>query len=165
MEWPWLGIEDLKICKFKAEYYVRQHQDNAVIAKLKGNVPLDGNDVRELERILWSEVGTKAEYEALFQGKALGIFVREIVGMDMHAAKEAFAEYLDDARLSSDRIYFVNQIIEYIVQNGVMENPAVLQSSPFNDNGSVVELFGSDMQLWEGIRGVIARRNGNALAA
>ena len=41
MEWKDSELEndDLKNYKAKAEYYVRQHQDNAVIAKLKTNIP------------------------------------------------------------------------------------------------------------------------------
>ena len=35
-----LGNDDLKNYKAKAEYYVRQHQDNEVIAKLKSNKPV-----------------------------------------------------------------------------------------------------------------------------
>ena len=49
--------------KAKAEYYVRQHQDNVVIGKLKSNIPLTEEDIATLERILWSEVGTKQDYE------------------------------------------------------------------------------------------------------
>ena len=93
MEWKDSELEndDLKNYKAKAEYYVRQHQDNAVIAKLKTNIPLDSNDVRTLEKILWSEVGTKQDYEAEYGQKPLGEFVREIVGLDMNVAKAAFA--------------------------------------------------------------------------
>jgi len=54
--------------------------------------------------------------------KPLGEFVREIVGVDMNAAKEAFAQYLNDASLDSRQIYFVNQIVEYIVHNGMMKD-------------------------------------------
>ncbi len=52
----------------------------------------------------------------------MGEFVREIVGLDMNAAKEAFSEYLTDANLDSRQIYFVNQIVEYIVHNGIRHN-------------------------------------------
>ena len=63
MDWKESELEndDLKDYKAKAEFYVRQHQDNAVIAKLKSNVPLTGEDVGVLEDILWSEVSTKQE--------------------------------------------------------------------------------------------------------
>lgn len=80
IEWKDSDLEsdDLKNYKAKAEYYVRQHQDNEVIAKLKTNVPLTEDDVRVLENILWSELGTKQDYEAEYGQKPLGEFVREI---------------------------------------------------------------------------------------
>ena len=166
MEWNESELEndDLKNYKAKAEYYVRQHQDHAVIAKLKGNIPLNSADIKALEEILWSEVGTKQDYEAEFGEKPLGEFVREIVGLDMTAAKEAFAEYLDETNLDSRQIYFVNQIVEFIVHNGMMKDLSVLQETPFTDRGSIVEVF-TDLSVWMGIRRVIERVNANALAA
>ena len=159
-----LDSDDLKNYKAKAEYYVRQHQDNVVIAKLKGNVPLTGADVKVLEEILWSEIGTRQEYQAEYGEKPLGEFVREIVGLDMKAAKTAFADYLDETHLDSRQIYFVNQIVEYIVHNGMMKDLSVLQEAPFTDQGSIVEVF-TDLSVWMGIRRVIEQVNANALAA
>ncbi len=150
--------------KAKAEYYVRQHQDNEVIARLKTNVPLTGADVKVLEEILWSEIGTREEYEAEYGSKPLGEFVREIVGLDMNAAKAAFAEFLNDANLDSRQICFVNQIVEYIVHNGMMKDLSVLQEVPFTDQGSIVEVF-ADLTVWMGIRRVIEQVNANASAA
>ena len=159
-----LENDDLKNYKAKAEYFVRQHQDNEAIAKLKSNVPLTGADVKVLEEILWSEVGTKQEYEAEYGTKPLGEFVREIVGLDMNAAKAAFAEFLNDTNLDGRQIYFVNQIVEYIVHNGMMKDLSVLQDTPFTDRGSIVEIF-TDQTVWMGIRRVIEQVNANALAA
>jgi len=159
-----LENDDLKNYKAKAEFYIRQHQDNAVIAKLKSNQPLTAEDVKSLENILWSEIGTKEDYEAEYGQKPLGELVREIVGLDMNAAKEAFAEYLNDANLDARQIYFVNQIVEYIVHNGLMKDLSVLQESPFTDQGSVVEIF-TDLSVWMGIRKAIEQVNANALAA
>ena len=166
MDWKESELEndDLKNYKAKAEYYIRQHQDNAVIAKLKGNLPLTAEDVKALETILWTEVGTKEDYEAEYGQKPLGELVREIVGLDMNAAKAAFAEFLNDVNLDSRQIYFVNQIVEYIVHNGVMKDMSVLHESPFTDQGSVVEVF-TDISVWMGIRKAIDRVNANALAA
>ena len=158
-----LENDELKNYKAKAEYYIRQHQDNIVIAKLKTNKPLSQNDIEALEKILWGEVGTKQEYEHEYGSKPLGELVREIVGLDMNAAKEAFSEYLDGANLDSRQIYFVNQIVEYIVHNGMMKDLSVLQESPFTDHGSIVEIF-TDMNVWMGIRKVIDNINANAAA-
>ena len=94
----------------------------------------------------------------------MGEFVREIVGLDMAAAKEAFAEYLDEINLDSRQIYFVNQIVEFIIHNGMMKDLSVLQETPFTDRGSIVEVF-TDLSVWMGIRSVIEQVNANALAA
>ena len=159
-----LENDDLKNYKSKVNFYIRQHQDNEAIAKLKTNVPLTASDIRELEKILWSEVGTKQDYEKEYGDKPLGELVREIVGLDTKAAKEAFSRYLNDVNLNHKQIYFVSQIINYIVQNGLMKDLSVLQDSPFNDMGSVVEVFG-DVTVWMGIKSVIERINANAGAA
>ena len=165
IEWKESELEndELKNYKAKAEYYIRQHQDNIVIAKLKTNKPLTSSDVASLEEILWKEVGTKQDYENEIGTKPLGEFVREIVGLDMNAAKEAFSEYLTDTSLDSRQIYFVNQIVEYIIHNGMLTDFSVLQESPFTDQGSVAEIF-SDMSLWMGIKKVIDTINANAAA-
>ena len=165
MDWNEAELEndDLKNYKAKAEFYVRQHQDEVAITKLRSNIPLNSDDIAALQKILWSEAGTKEDYEAELGSKPLGEFVREIVGLDMKAAKKAFSEYLDETKLDSRQIYFVNQIVEYIVHNGVMKDLSVLQEAPFTDRGSIVEVF-TDISLWAGIRQVIEEVNTNAVA-
>lgn len=158
-----LENDELKNYKAKAEFYVRQHQDNIVIAKLKTNKPLTETDVESLEHILWNEIGSKNDYEKEYGHKPLGEFVREIVGLDMNAAKEAFSEFLNDTNLDSRQIYFVNQIVEYIIHNGMMKDLSVLQESPFTDKGSVVEIF-TDMNMWMRIKKTIDQINANAVA-
>ena len=135
-----------------------------MIAKLKTNKPLTENDIDSLEEILWKEIGTKQDYENEIGKKPLGEFVREIVGLDMNAAKEAFSEYLNESNLDSRQIYFVNQIVEYIVHNGLMKDLSVLQEPPFTDQGSVVDIF-TDLNVWMGIRKVIEGINDNAKVA
>ena len=165
-EWTEAELEndDLKNYKAKAEFYIRKNQDVPAIAKLRGNLPLGEADVQELEKILWSEVGTKEDYEAEYGQKPLGELVREIVGLDMNAAKAAFSRYLNDTNLDARQIYFVNQIVEYIVHNGMLRDLRVLQGPPFDRQGSLGEVF-QDLSLWQGIRQVIDQINANAGAA
>lgn len=158
-----LETDDLKNYRAKAEFYVREHQDSPAIAKLKSNLPLTQQDVAELESILWSQVGTQEDYEAEYGEKPLGEFVREVVGMDMKAAKEAFSVYLNDVNLDGRQIYFVNQIVEYIVQNGLMKDLSVLQKPPFTDLGSISQVF--DAGNWKKIREIIQKINANARVA
>lgn len=165
-EWKESELEndDLKNYRSKAEYYVRHHQETPAIAKLKGNLPLTKKDIEELEKILWSEVGTREEYTTEYGEKPLGEFVREIVGLDMNAAKEAFSEFLDNTNLDSKQIYFVEQIVEYIVINGLMKDLSVLQDTPFTDRGSITEVF-TDVSVWNKIKKVIESINSNISAA
>ena len=130
---------------------------------MKTNKPLTKDDVAELEKILWSELGSKEDYQEEFGDTPLGELVRSIVGLDITAAKEAFSQFIDEANLDARQIYFVNQIINYIVKNGMMKDLRVLQGSPFTDKGSVVEVF-DDMNLWLGIRKAIDTINKNAAA-
>lgn len=158
-----LKNDDLVNYKAKAAHYIRQHQDNIVIQKLKTNKPLTQEDIKQLEIILWSEAGKKEEYEKELGNKPLGAFVREIVGLDMNAAKEAFSDYLNNSNMNLQQSYFVNQIIEYIVQNGTLEDKSILQESPFTDQGSFSELF--DTKEFLGILEVINKINSNTVAA
>ena len=146
-------------------YYIRQHQDNTAIAKLKSNTPLTQKDIKELEHILWSEVGTKQDYEKEYGATPLGELVRSIVGLDLKAANEAFSQFLNRVNLDQRQIYFIEQIINYIVKNGMMKDLSVLQESPFSDKGSVVDVFTDDMTVFMDIRKVIETINKNAMVA
>ena len=46
----------------------------------------------------------------------------------------------------------------------MMKDPTVMQDTPFTDKGNIVDLFGSNLKLWEGIRKAIERVNANAVA-
>jgi type I restriction enzyme R subunit len=159
-----LENDDLQNYKMKVNYYIRNHMDMPVISKLYTNQPLTAEDIKALEQILWSELGTREDYQAEYQDKPLGELVREIVGLDMNSAKAAFSKYLNDVNLDDRQIYFVNQIINYIVQNGMMKNFAVMQESPFTDKGDVGDIF-TDVVVWVDIMRIIKSINANAAAA
>ena len=159
-----LDSDELQNYKMKVNYYIRNHMDVPAIAKLHTNQPLTAADIESLEEILWSELGTKEEYQTEYQDKPLGELVREIVGLDMNSAKQAFSKYLNDVNLDDRQIYFVNQIINYIVQNGMMKNFAVMQDTPFTDKGDVGDIF-TDTVVWLDIMKIIKAINANAAAA
>ena len=58
------------------------------------------------------------------------MFVRSLVGFDQAAAKEAFNDLLDDRRYSRNQIEFVNLIIDYLTDHGVVK-PERVYESPF----------------------------------
>ena len=156
--------DDLAQYKKKVNYYILQHQDIPAIAKLKGNRPLTPEDIKSLEHILWNEMGTKEQYDAQYGETPLGELVRSIVGLDHQAANDAFSQFLSDTMLDSRQMYFVRQIVNYIVRNGMMKDLSVLQESPFTDQGSVSELF-DNVTVFMDLRAVIDGINRNAIVA
>lgn len=54
--------------------------------------------------------------------------------------------------------------VQYEKHNGLLKDFSVLQSAPFTDNGSIVEVF-TDLTVWMGIKRIIDRINSNAIAA
>lgn len=159
-----LDNDDLANYKKKVNYYILQHQSVPAIAKLKGNKPLTQDDVQTLENILWNELGTKEQYNAQYGKTPLGELVRSIVGLSQKAANEAFSQFLNDAGLDSKQMYFVRQIVNYIVRNGMMKDLSVLQESPFTDQGNISELF-DDLAAFMNLRAIIERINHNAMVA
>lgn len=146
-----LDNDDLANYKKKIDYYIRQHQDIPAVAKLKGNQPLSSEDIAALEELLWNQLGTREQYDAQYGKTPLGELIRSIVGLDQKAANEAFSGFLTDTGLDSRQMYFVRQIVNYIVKNGMMKDLSVLQESPFTDQGGIGELF-DDVTLFMAIR-------------
>lgn len=159
---PSIKSMDLTTYKERAESYIREHEDLEAIRKLKNNEQLTNADMKSLEEILWGEIGTKADYEAALADKPLGKFVRSVTGLSPKAAKEAFAAYIDEANLNSDQINFVNQIIEYLIQNGTIEKKAMMES-PFTDRGSLSDIFRNRIEDWLKISHTIDEVNERAL--
>jgi len=65
----------------------------------------------------------------------LGLFIRKLIGLDKQAAKRAFRDYLESKTLTLNQIRFIDLIIDYLTQNGVMD-PSLLYEAPFTDYSS-----------------------------
>lgn len=121
--------------KFMA--FLEAHEDDLALKKVKHNKALTQTDLEELERMFFEsgEVGDKKSFTQCFgEQENLPLFIRKLVGLDRDAAKLAFDRYLNSKTLNSKQIAFVNQIIDYLTQNGVM-NPKALFEHPFTNLG------------------------------
>lgn len=134
------SVNELKDYKKKVNMFLLENQTNMSIHKLKTNKKLSPQDFKELENILWGDLGTKEEYEKEFGDTPLTKLVRQIIGLDQQAANEAFSEFLNNQNLNSKQIRFVKTIIDYVVKNGYMDKK-VLQEDPFRSLGSITEIF------------------------
>ena len=125
---------DFERFRAKAEAYLLEHLDNLALQRLRRNKQLTPGDLAELEQLLVASGGQQADLAwADSKTGGLGIFVRELVGLDRGAAAEAFERYLDHTRFTAEQIRFVNLIVDELTRNGVME-PRRLFESPYTDH-------------------------------
>lgn len=66
------------------------------------------------------------------QSHGLGIFIRSLVGLDRETAKQAFSQFVVGTTATANQLEFIDLIVEYLTDNGVME-PERLYESPFTD--------------------------------
>ena len=126
--------------KKKVERYLLEHRDNLAVHKLRTNKRLTAADLRELERVLWEELGSREDYRRLYKDCPVGLMVRKTVGMDRAALEEAFAEFLQENRLNLRQIDFVQRIIDYLAVNGEMA-PQDVKKDAFAGLHNVAQLF------------------------
>ncbi len=119
----------------KVKTYIKEHENQGAIAKLKRNIPLTETDLKELEIMLFSSQVVESQdlFNQVFgQNVNLKLFIRRIIGLDSNVVQQTFAKYLETANFTTNQISFVETIIDYLIQNGTM-NPAVLYEAPFTD--------------------------------
>ena len=160
------GGNDLKNYRKKVEFYLKEHSDKLAVYKLRNNKKLSEADLRELERILWEELGSKEDYKKEYGETPIGRLVRKIVGVDRSVVNEVFSEFLSEERLNVNQIRFVKLMIDYIVVNGNIDDNKVLLEEPFRSVGSITSLFKDDMQTAKQIMDVVAdiKRNSEEIA-
>ncbi|MBT2253837.1 DEAD/DEAH box helicase family protein [Priestia megaterium] len=156
-----LDVNNLKSYRQKVEHYLKEHQDQLAIYKLRHNKELTKQDVEMLEDILWKELGSKEQYEKDFGNTPITKLVRNIVGLDRQAAMEEFSEFLSENRLNINQAKFVELIVDYVVKNGMLDKK-VLQQDPFRTVGSITSLFKHNMPDAKKIISIIDRINKNS---
>jgi type I restriction enzyme R subunit len=124
---------DIERLRAKALDFLKKHEQDAVVQKLKWNEPLTGDDLAALEEIFVAEgTSTASIEEAKRVNNGLGLFVRSLVGLDRVAAKRAFASFLGEKTLAANQIKFVELVIDHLSRSGWLERRS-LYESPFVD--------------------------------
>lgn len=144
---------DMTRFQLKVRHFLKEHEDHITIQKLRRNEPLTAQDLGELERVfVEAGIAEQADLEKMKADGGIGVFIRSLVGMDREAAKHVFDAFQATRTLSANQIEFLNLVIDYLTERGVME-PGLLYESPFTDldafgvegvfdSASVIELIG-----------------------
>ncbi len=119
--------------------YLAEHKDLPAIKKIMNIEQLTPEDITELERIMWEELGTKEEYanfvhkHNMLCGDSVAAFIRAQVGVDRSVAMEKFSEFLSGHVLNSEQEDYLKSIIAYVCQNGDITSDIIINESPFKD--------------------------------
>ncbi|MBR3342498.1 MAG: DEAD/DEAH box helicase family protein [Clostridiales bacterium] len=137
---------DIRTYKEKVIDYLIEHEDNETVKKIKNIEPITAEDLKELERILWNELGSEDDYRKTTNIDNLAAFIRSIVGVDQRAINEKFGAFLNDNVMNSQQQEFVKAVIDYVRENGDIETSVLIESAPF-DNYDILSLFGPNIQF------------------
>ena len=106
--------------------YLDEHTDNPVLQKIYRIEQLTEDDIRELERIFWQELGTKEEYEQTYLrqeryrlcGGKIAVFIRSVIGLDREVAREKYIAMIQGGTLTQAQEEYLSDILDYVCQNG-----------------------------------------------
>lgn len=152
---------DIRTYKEKVLDYLAKHTENTTIHKIQNLEQIDIDDLHELERILWHELGTQEEYHKITDIENLAAFIRSIVGVEQNAINEKFGQFLNENVLNSQQQEFVKAIIDYVRENGDICTEDLIEKSPF-DSYDIVSLFGSNITI---ITSIVNQIHGSIMAA
>ena len=108
-----------------------------VLKKIYNIEQLSVEDINELERILWSELGSKEDYakytQAMPCGGNVAAFIRSLIGVDRREALTKFSDFLTDSELNAEQEDFLNTIVQYVCENGDITKEIVVNEAPFDE--------------------------------
>ena len=117
--------------------FLANNRNLPVLKKIYNIEQLTIEDIAELERILWSELGNKEDYATYTQAMPCGgnvaAFIRSLIGVDRREALMKFSEFLTDSELNSEQEDFLNTIVQYVCENGDITKEIVVNESPFDE--------------------------------
>lgn len=144
------GIIDIRTYREKVLDYLLAHKDSETLRKIQNIEKIDVDDLKELERILWEELGTKEDFEGVAGDMSLAAFVRSIIGLNQDAINEKFGDYLNGNSFNSMQQEYIKTIIDYVRENGDITSQDLIETSPFDDY-DLLTMFGENIAAIIGI--------------
>ena len=141
------GVQTRVTYKRKVMDYLAGKDSNPVLKKIYNLEQLTDDDIIELERVMWKDLGSKEDYDKFADGKPCGenvaILIRSLIGVDRKLAMERFNEFLSGSVLNADQEEFLKDIITYVCENGDIGPETVVNEAPFDER--LMEVFNDKM--------------------
>lgn len=117
--------------------YLAKHTDNEVLRKIQNFEQLTTDDVNELQRIFWDELGTRTEFDEATNGKKynhnVAAFIRVIQGVDRQKALALYTRFIKDGNLTGEQEQYLKEILNYLSENGDLQMSDFMEY-PLNRN-------------------------------
>ena len=117
--------------------YLAKHTDNEVLRKIQNFEQLTTDDVNELQRIFWEELGTRTEFDEATNGKKynhnVAAFIRVIQGVDRQKALALYTRFIKDSNLTGEQEQYLKEILNYLSENGDLQMSDFMEY-PLNRN-------------------------------
>ena len=126
--------------KQKVLDFLAENRDLPVLQKIQNIEKLSSSDIDELERILWQELGTKEDYERYLRREKMttdipvAAFIRKVAGLDRQKAIKLFTEFISANALTAEQEEFINNILNYVCQNGDMAKTVFRENRIFRES-------------------------------
>jgi len=125
--------DDLPSYQSKVASFIKKHKNFLVINKIQNNQPITEEELDLIKDLLFKEdPDTASHLDEALNGQNFIVFIRSIIGLDVKAAKEMFAEFINRPSISAEQMNFMNTLIDYLTENGTI-NKNVLFDRPFTD--------------------------------
>ncbi|MGB4610474.1 MAG: DEAD/DEAH box helicase family protein [Saccharofermentanales bacterium] len=134
---------DLSNYNDKVESYIREQSSNPILCKIYNNEKISQQDLQDLEKVIFKDLGSKEDYKKYYGDKPITILIREINGLDKAAVEKAFAEFMHKYNLNRNQTEFLRVLMQYLEKNGHMDL-AQFQKEPFSSIGSISQIFSED---------------------
>lgn len=145
-----VDVKPLKVSyKQRVAEFLAHNANLPVFVKIKNIEQLNQEDIQELERILWKELGTEEEYMDYLQNskmtfsKNVAAFIRSQIGIDRKVALEKLSQFFSDNNFTSLQEEYLKTIITYVSDHGDISLETLVNESPF-DEFEWVDVFGAD---------------------
>lgn len=119
--------------KKSLEEYLDKNENSEIIRKIKNIEQLKEEDIKELERICWQEIGKKEDYDKYIRdenktcGDNVAVLIRSLCGVNKDVAKKKFKQFIQQTELTTDQEKYLESILDYVCKQGDMESQNLME--------------------------------------